>query len=599
MADTKPSDGPNRDSIERLFDMLDSDRAFSDLGESEKDEIMESGAADLANEYSFTSKLGRRELERNLRDGLDACDPAGFSSGIRFNAVTLGKAEYDAISSALREEFRSIDADNMDPEDELFKRAAARIAGVAYTKDADAFEAALIADDRKLPAFGDAYANAEAVYYDKVGGLGGLDGLADMVVPEAKPKPEKGLWNWAKRHWKGLGIIGLLGTAGAYGAYNMWKDNAANQQRVDQLKSHGGTDDTAKSFNAKWGPKLAGPGNVFNSSVLSLYDVHVDNATLAQIIESGARTADGSVWGTVKYVADNLQTPQYMPKTAVEAKCMSKLIGGVSNITAYPKEPKAYSADAKTLLYDIGIGVGNEAAAWGGVRSVANYMLGLIRNGTITTNGLDGEDLQRLVMPIQLASMDIKTGQPSFTGYQLAIFEKNTTPDASLGGLTPLQWLGKTLNYIKSEKGPRYDIAIWFANRTLAVVWKDAVNAYHEEIKNLPEKNDILFVYEAGGLRAFYRNANGTVAGPIVNVSGADVPFYDSIVGMFFGMPVKARSANYPMLNNVGQIMTHDDPCVWSPTLHRYVGPFMHPDEMANVYTDPNIKMDLKESDRR
>ena len=221
--------------VEELYGRLDADKYFSGLPESEKAEIMESVAADLANEYSFASKLGRSELEKNLKNGLDAYDPAGFSSGIKFGAVALGKAEYDAISSALREEFRNIDADDMDPEDELFKRTAARIAGVAYTKDADAFEAALVADDRKLPAFGDAYANAEAVYYDKVGGFGGL---TDIVVPEAKPKPEKGFWNWAKRHWKGLAITGMVAAAGAYGIYSVM-DNTPRNQFVRAAKAKG------------------------------------------------------------------------------------------------------------------------------------------------------------------------------------------------------------------------------------------------------------------------------------------------------------------------------------------------------------------------
>lgn len=230
--------------VEELYGRLDADKYFSGLPEGEKAEIMESVAAELANEHSFTSKLGRSELERNLRDGLDAYDPAGFSSGIKFGTVALGKAEYEDVSSALREEFRNIDADNIDPEDELFKRTAARIAGVAYTKDADAFEAALVADDRKLPTFGDAYAKAEAVYYDKVGGFGGL---TDIVVPEDKPKPvqpEKGLWNWAKRHWKGVGIIGLLGTAGLYGAYNMFVNTPRNRF-IDSAKAKGATTDEA------------------------------------------------------------------------------------------------------------------------------------------------------------------------------------------------------------------------------------------------------------------------------------------------------------------------------------------------------------------
>jgi hypothetical protein len=227
-----------------LYDAVDADSYLSRLGEPEKDELVADVAADIVGKDSYVPKLARSELERNLRDGLDACDPAGFSSGIKFSAVSLGKAEYEDVSRALREEFRNIDADNMDPEDELFKRTAAKLAGVKYTNNADELEAALMNDGNMLAAFGDAYANAEAVYYDKVGGF---SGLADIVVPEAKPKPkpEKGLWNWAKRNWKGLGIIGLLGTAGAYGAYKLVNDTPRNHF-IDSAKAKGATADEAE-----------------------------------------------------------------------------------------------------------------------------------------------------------------------------------------------------------------------------------------------------------------------------------------------------------------------------------------------------------------
>jgi len=203
-------------------------------------------------------------------------------------------------------------------------------------------------------------------------------------------------------------------------------------------------------------PNWLGRGNVFNNSAFDLYDVFDNNATLAGIVESGARTADGDLWGTVGYVAGHLGTPQYLPKTEVEAKCLSKLVKGVDGIAEMPKELKAYSMDSKTLLYDmLRISAADETAAWTGVRNVADYMLGLIRNGTITTDGLDGDPLWQLLMPTALAEMDIKTGEQNTLN--LGTFMKNTTPDQSLGGLTPLQWQGKILNSIKTEKGARYE----------------------------------------------------------------------------------------------------------------------------------------------
>jgi hypothetical protein len=588
--------------VEQLNRVLDTDAWFLGMDECEREEILRSLATEMEDEGSFLRRLGRVEAERNAWMGLNASDPAGMGRDTKSERVTINGAEYRRIHAVLADAIGEVDPDNFDMDEEVAERAAFAMVSRRYMKPGEDREKMFMADPVLHASYADAWEKVRCVQTgfplfgkDAEGSCHIVydgDASGERGSEQPKPKPEKGFWNWAKRHWKGLGIIGLLGAAGAYGAYNMWKDNAANQQRVNQLKSHGGTDDTAKSFNARYGPKLAGPGNIFNSSVLSLYDVHVDNATLAQIIESGARTQDGSVWETVKFVADNLQTPQYMPKTIVEAKCMSKLVKGVNDIAAYPKELKAYALDSKTLLYDLlHVDVASEPAAWGGVRNVANYMLGLIRNGTITTNGLDGEDLQRLLMPIQLAIMDIKTGQPSFTGYQLAIFEKNTTPDASLDGLTPLQWQGKVLNQIKTEKGARYERALQMANWTNAPGWIDANRAYHAEIKDLPDKNDILFVYGAGGLPFECLNPNGSVDNPIVPVKEAHMPSYDSIVGMHFGIPVKERSCNYPQTGTT----YHDEPCVWSTSLHKYVGVFMHPYEVAKAYIGTQTKMDLKE----
>jgi len=587
--------------LDQLYGIVDESPLLG-LDEAEKEQLVAGAAADILYKDSYLPKLARSELERNLREGLSAADPTGMGGNNYFEPFRLTKAGYEHAKAAVIEAGKSISSETFratsDYNEEVLDRAAFALIEHPYVKSGEGRERMFIEDAALHASFGDAYEKARAVYMENV-----PEARTNVLEPP-RPKPRaeprerpaerKG---FVARHRKAIGAAFAASAMFAgigYVAYNAWQDGVRSQERVDQLKSHGGTDDTAKGFNARYGPKLAGPGNIFNSSVLSLYDVHVDNATLAEILESGARTTDGSLWGTVKFAADNLQTPQYMPKTLVEAKCMSKLVKGVNDIAAYPKELKAYSMDSKTLLYDMGIGSANETAAWGGVRSVANYMLGLIRNGNITTAGLDGEDLRRLVMPIQLANTDIKTGEHG--QYSLATFMKNTTPDDSLSGLTPLQWLGKTVNQIRVEKGPRYNEALRLANATLSNISEDdAQPAFRYEIKNLPEKNDILLLYEGGGLRASYVNANGTVTGPIVAVSGAYIPFYDCIVGMSLGMPVTVRRANYPMPNNIGQTMVHDDPCVWSPTFHRYVGPFMHPDEMMKSYTNPNIKMDLKE----
>jgi hypothetical protein len=57
------------------------------------------------------------------------------------------------------------------------------------------------------------------------------------AVPKTKPN-EKGLWNWVKRHWKGLGITVMVATAGAYGAYNILYNTPRNRF-IDSAKAKG------------------------------------------------------------------------------------------------------------------------------------------------------------------------------------------------------------------------------------------------------------------------------------------------------------------------------------------------------------------------
>jgi len=55
------------------------------------------------------------------------------------------------------------------------------------------------------------------------------------AVPKRKPN-EKGFWNWAKRHWKGVAITGMVAVAGAYGAYSMFYNTPRNRF-IDSAKA--------------------------------------------------------------------------------------------------------------------------------------------------------------------------------------------------------------------------------------------------------------------------------------------------------------------------------------------------------------------------
>ncbi len=582
--------------LDQLYGIVD-ELPLPGLNEAERVDILQSVASEMEEEYSPFARLGRAETKGNAGTGLGACDPARIGGGYSFESIVMGREEYMRVGAALAEAVRDVDADVFDMEDELADCAAFAMVGRGYLKPGADREEAFMADPGLHASFADAWEKARYLQagFPLLGGLrsvypaGDGEGDSEKSVPETKPRTgprerpaeRKG---FVARHRKAIGAVFAASAMFAgvgYFAYNSWQDGVKSQQRVDQLKSFGGDDSTARSFNAANGQRFVGPDNRFNSSVRDIYVVSVANPLLANNIDMYGRVGVHGPWPLAYYAAGHLGT-SYLPDGKDQVACMARLIDGVDDIEKEaPKILKAYSLDAKTLLYDMGIGAGNEAAAWGGVRSVATYMIGLIRNGTITTNGLDGDDLRRLVMPIALANMDIRTGSQS--EYNLATFLKNTTPDKELGGLTPLQWQGMVLNQIKAGQGnpnemKLYEVIKKNGNKTSSDFgWPGAANAYRQEIKDLPEKDDICFVYWG---RQFF------------GVGEAHGPHYAAIVGMHFGTPVKVRTVNYSG-NSTG---THDDACIWSNSLHRYVGPFMQYSEMEKEYVDSPKGMNLVET---
>jgi hypothetical protein len=109
---------------------------------------------------------------------------------------------------------------------------------------------------------------------------------------------------------------------------------------------------------------------------------------------------------------------------------------------------------------------------------------------------------------------------------------------------------------------------MYFGNNTYEPGFENAAATYRESIKNLPEKNDIMFVYGAGEPMGIGEGWNG---------------HYDAIAGMHFGIPATSRYITYPGTGH----MKHDGPVIWSSTLHKYVGPFMEVDALRKMYEIP------------
>jgi hypothetical protein len=409
--------------------------------------------------------------------------------------------------------------------------------------------------------------------------------------PSETKEKRGGLQEWVGRHKK-LTTAVIAGSALIAGiGINSYLQGQQKQERVNHLIQDGTMSDRTKAglFDDQY-VRLVGKNGYYNSSVESLATIFQGNSTLANIVERGARTQDGDIWGTVGFVADNLNSTQYLPKSLDEAKWMSRFVKGVDGITALPAVLNAYTLDADVISKVLDATSGEKEAAFNnGAVNVAKYMTGLIKNGNITIAGFNQEDLQRLLMPIELSSMDIFTGV--HRQYNLETFVENTVPK-SANDISPLQWQGKILNEIKTEKGLRYNQALYFGNRTYAnVIWPDAAKLYRQNIKDLPEKNDILFVYGIGGLPfELYDKNNYKIGFPIVSINEPLFSMYDTMIGMHFGIPVKVRQINY--YNTPDSY--HYEPCVRTNN-GKYVGMLMHPEELKKAYIDSSIEMDLEE----
>jgi hypothetical protein len=219
-----------------------------------------------------------------------------------------------------------------------------------------------------------------------------------------------------------------------------------------------------------------------------------------------------------------------------------------------------------------------------GLRNVARYMLDCENKGLINLDRLSGSDLERAILPLALCQMGITDGHQYIAGAKP--FMDNTLKRTDLGGLTALQWQGDMVRQIKAEKGERYKAAIETGYETqTGTVWADALKTYRAGIANLPDKEDIMFVYGCGGLTEVTGQIGNLIA-QIVHVEEQHRPYYAQIVGMQFGMPVKTYAANYPTLPDT----YHSDMSVLGSD-GKYHGPFSYPDEMAKSYVGTETTM--------
>jgi len=230
---------------------------------------------------------------------------------------------------------------------------------------------------------------------------------------------------------------------------------------------------------------------------------------------------------------------------------MLRLSTSVGDIIEYPILLTGGAEQVDCLLYDRGLAGNNnktqEELAWNKFAIPAiDYIVKLVNNGNFTVNGFSREEARRLLLPIELTEMDIKTGEQYESSLPLGI--KNVTPDSDLNGTSPQEWLGKTVYRIYNEKGARYERAIFLGNRTWGGNYPLCEQSHKEKVKFLLENGDDIsvFIYGNAGLDYYKNGPDGSViVPPIVVVKEQHTPHYMVLVGRPMGRVVVPHSAKY------------------------------------------------------
>jgi hypothetical protein len=225
--------------LDQLYGIVDESPLLG-LDEADREDIIQSIASEMEEEYSPFARLGRAEAAGNAGTGLGAYDPARIGGGYSFEPIVMGREEYMRVGAALAEAVRDVDADVFDMEDELADRAAFAMVGRGYQRPGADREEAFMVDPELHASFADAWEKARAVYLENV------PEAANIVVPEEKPRPsmpreapaeKKG---FIARHRKaiGIGIAGLFAAAAGFGIYTVM-NNTPRNRFIDSAKAKG------------------------------------------------------------------------------------------------------------------------------------------------------------------------------------------------------------------------------------------------------------------------------------------------------------------------------------------------------------------------
>jgi len=470
-----------------------------------------------------------------------------------------------------------------------------------------------------MEAMGDAWGLVQASIADAPVGVpytigAGIGGVTNIVVPKPESRPRRPGEKPAEgqKEKKGLSTkqkIGIGAVALAVGAFvantaaSIAAENAANQQRIDQLKAHGGSDAAAKSFNGQYGARLAGPGNVFNSSVLDLYDVHVDNATLADMIyHNNPSYRNVTKWDIALLAHEH---PEIAVDTQREWKALARLLYSVKGIEEKPIMLSAGAEQVDRLIYQKNLAgstsemhekAWNEFAVPG-----IKYMVDMVNRGDANITGLTRDEVARLLLPSGLAAIrvSIKDGELwADTPYSIDIYPamcldngiKNVNPNPLLNGTSLQQWLTDVGHKIYNEKGARYRWAIEDGRTGWAGNWPNARKAYQERLKDVMKEDELaVFIYGNGGIgKSFVGDPIEDRIEPLIHMTEQNLHSFKVLFGRSFGRVVVPYAAPYPE----GTGTSHDESFVKTKS-GEYIGLWADLKAFVSDYANSPIKPKL------
>jgi len=273
---------------------------------------------------------------------------------------------------------------------------------------------------------------------------------------------------------------------------------------------------------------------------------------------------------------------------------MLRLAKHVENILKYPKEWREGAIQVDDVGYGTGMASQDEAKFWSVVEKAVKYVVDKLDSGeaeydlNIPDGKIEAWYRRQRLLPIDLFEIDIVSGWHNIINGKitpsLEIGWRNVSPDSSIDGKTPQQWLDEMSKKDFREKTLRYLLAIDEVVRGHPAYgeWPNSDAAYKKLFGNTVEKDHIIVSFDGlmkedevavfiqGYPRALSRGFIPWRLEAVVPMEGQTCPYYSVLIARVFGRAALVLTDKYP--NSGGY---HSEPYVIiSPQLHEKISQY-------------------------